>query len=131
MGWNPLKDIENAVSDLGDSINKNVFDDMLGIESVTDFVKNPMTAFSVDASTLQANKQRIGAKVERAKVAGADALRRAQEARDLPYILANQELAARRRKMRDQSLLASGATGSAQTAPLSSVMAQGKQTLGA
>lgn len=55
----------------------------------------------------------------------------AQQAQDEATIAANKRLSGRRRSLRGQSLLATGAQGVTSSAPLSSLLAQGKASLGA
>lgn len=132
MGWNPLKDIKNGLKKLEDharqeirNVNHQFYDDILGIEkgNVSDFAKGGIVG---------ANRARIDDKTARAQVAADKAVADAQLARDMPTIIANQARAARRKRMREQSLMAGGATaGGSGGAALSSVMAMGKQSLGA
>lgn len=126
MGWNPFKDIKKALKRLEDSVNQDLFDDVLGIEHMSDIGQNMLRGDPT--GTTGANKQRIESKTARAEVRAAAQVRKAEEARSLPYILANQALARRRRRMRDQSLMSGAGTGDGM---LSNVSATGKNSLGA
>jgi len=63
--------------------------------------------------------------------AGEDPAAAAQRAADEATAMANQKQASRRRSIRSQSLLATGAQGVTSAAPTASLLAQGKATLGA
>lgn len=129
MGWNPLKDIKKRLKKLDDAFNQDLMDDVLGIESVTDLAKGTAVTGYAPAAGREM-KDRADAKVGRADAAAAKAVKDAQAARDLPTILANQARASRRKRMREQSLLAGG-SDSYGGAALSSVLAMGKSSLGA
>lgn len=132
MGWNPLKDIKKGLKKIEDSVNQDVLDDVLGVENVGSFIGGTMLGIDPATSGTRSNKTRVDDKIDRATVSAKKAIADAQTARDMPTILANQARAARRKRMRDQSLLAGGASaGGAGGAALSSVMAMGKQSLGA
>jgi len=137
MGW---------LSDAWDDFQSNVLDDALGIEgdiaqSVKEGIKGAEDWVLDDALGLRDLDTRITdnilgwtdeAATNREKRDQANAIRNAQMARDLPTQLANAALAARRRRMRSMSLMASGsATGASGGAPLSNVMATGLSRLGA
>lgn len=130
MGWNPVKDIQKSLKKLEDFANQDVLDNVFGIESATDLIRKTAGVFIDPTSeVILGNKDRADAKVQRASVAADQAYQDAKKARDLPFMLANQSLAMRRRKLAESSLLASGSTGA--KGMLSSVSAVGKSTLGA
>lgn len=137
MGW---------LSNLVDDFNDNVLDDVLGIEgdiaqSVKSGIKGAEDWVLDDAIGLRDLDTRITdnilgwtdeAATNRERQGQANAIRNAQLARDMPTMLANAALAARRKRMRSMSLMASGsATGTSGGAPLSNVMATGLSRLGA
>lgn len=130
MGWNPLRDIRRAVKKIEDAYNDDLMDDVMGIESVSRLATGTVATGYVPAAVGEM-KTRVDDKIDRAGRTAADAVRKAQEARDMPTILANQARAARRKKLREQSLMAGGASDSSGGAMLSSVLAMGKQSLGA
>lgn len=130
MSWNPIRDIRKTMKKLEDSVNQDVFDDVLGVQDLGRFamsagIGGPQTALT------RSNTQRNDAKVDRARVQASEAERKAQEARDLPTVLANQARARRRQRQRESSLMSAGAPGGDTSALLSSAMAYGKPSLGA
>jgi hypothetical protein len=133
MGWDPLEDLKKAGKKLDDrvrqevrNVNKQFYDDMLGIEKEqADSVLKP-------GGIVAANRDRMDARTATAKKRAQKVLEEAKRARELPYILANQALAARRKKLASSSLLASGAQGGGSGGGmLATVLATGKNTLGA
>lgn len=135
-----------GLSKLFDDFNEHVLDDVFGIEgdiaqSVKRGIKGAEDWVLDDATGLRDIDTRISDNVlgwtdeaaeNRLKVAESAAIRNAQLARDMPTMLANAALAARRKRMRSMSLMASGsATGASGGAPLSNVMATGLSRLGA
>lgn len=129
MSENPFKRIEKAAKKLEDSINKDVFDDVLGIEDLSRAAGTLALGGDPTAAAAQAQRERGQAKAAGATQRAADAERQAQEARDMPTVLANQARAARRRRQREMSLMMTGASGG--SGLLSTVMATGKTNLGA
>lgn len=129
MGWDPRKDIKKLGKKLEDSVNQDVFDDVLGIEDLSRFTNTMALGGDPTAAAAQAQRERGQAKQAGAKQQAADAERKAQEARDMPTVLANQARAARRKRQREMSLMMTGATGG--SGLLSTVMATGKNYLGA
>lgn len=133
MGWDPIGDIKKGLKKLDDhvrqevrNVNKQFYDDMLGIE------KSQADSLLKPGGIVAANRDRMDARTETAKRQAEKQLAKAKEARELPYILANQALAARRKKLASSSLLASGAQGGGSGGGmLSTVLAMGKDTLGA
>lgn len=125
MGWRPDKDIKKALKKIEDSINQDLYDDILGVEHMSDLFKNMLKGDPT--GIIGSNKQRQKEKVDRASVMADQAYRDAQKARDMPFIIANQALAARRKKIAASSLLASGAGGGSL---LSQIRAFGKSSLG-
>lgn len=130
MSWDPLKDVKKSLKKIEDSVNKDVFDDVLGIEDLSQAARTIALGGTPFDAAAQAQRERGKDKESGAKVAAAESERKAQEARDLPTVLANQARAARRKRQRGMSLMATGA-GDGGGALLSTVMATGKQTLGA
>ena len=141
-------DTPDWVKDVEDSVNEDVFDDALGVENLGSFVEDVGKAAAVTvlagpwAGALALGNAGKNAMEDREREKGARALAAQQDAergpaadarraRDLPTILANRAIAQRRRRARATSLLATGASGyTGASAPLSSVLAVGKTTLG-
>lgn len=129
MAWRPDKDIKKALKKLEDVVNTDILDNVFGIESTGDFLKRTAGGLDPTSAAVAGGKDRADAKVQRASTAADQAYADAKKAREAPFIIANQSLAARRRKLAESSLMSTGYSG--KSAMLSSVAAVGKKSLGA
>lgn len=125
MGFSLSKAWKSVTKTVNDIVGDKVYDAVGGSAAL---VLNPGQALTVDAVRNAASKltpdMPEAPQQEDPSVA-------AQRAQDDAQGIANKRMTSRRRAIRSQSLLATGAQGLTSQAPTASLLAQGKASLGA